>query len=186
MRCFFVEGGRDLVLQHESWKLVKVEINFLRGHINCEHLITLTCMLELQDVHNWCDPLTCLFQLLLIFTIHVVRRDLFPAPQKSTTHTVESLKFSRQPDDGLHTGPKHVFAYYISLRHHHHVLEGLGMLACSLILQMKLVPPSLPTNPTPTSTKAKAAWPLGNAAKTAADGRGCRRKSSALKLGPFS
>ena len=28
--------------------------------------------------------------------------------------------------------------------HHHHVLEGLGMLACSLILQMKLVPPSLP------------------------------------------
>ena len=28
--------------------------------------------------------------------------------------------------------------------HHHHVPEGLGMLACSLILQMKLVPPSLP------------------------------------------
>ena len=28
--------------------------------------------------------------------------------------------------------------------YHHHVLEGLGMLACSLILQMKLVPPSLP------------------------------------------
>ena len=28
--------------------------------------------------------------------------------------------------------------------HHHHVLEGLGMLACSLILKMKLVPPSLP------------------------------------------
>ena len=28
--------------------------------------------------------------------------------------------------------------------HHHHVPEGLGMLACSLILKMKLVPPSLP------------------------------------------
>jgi len=34
----------------------------------------------------------------------------------------------------------------------------------------------------PTSTKVKAAWPLGNAAETAADGRGCRGKSSALKL----
>ena len=28
--------------------------------------------------------------------------------------------------------------------HHHHLPEGLGMLACSLILKMKLVPPSLP------------------------------------------
>ena len=27
---------------------------------------------------------------------------------------------------------------------HHHVPEGLGMLSCSLILKMKLVPPSLP------------------------------------------
>ena len=32
----------------------------------------------------------------------------------------------------------------VFIHHHHHVLEGLGMLACSLILQMKLVPPSLP------------------------------------------
>ena len=28
--------------------------------------------------------------------------------------------------------------------HHHHVLEVLGILSCSLILKMKLVPPSLP------------------------------------------
>ena len=28
--------------------------------------------------------------------------------------------------------------------HHHHLPEGLGMLSCSLILKMKLVPPSLP------------------------------------------
>ena len=28
--------------------------------------------------------------------------------------------------------------------HHHHVPEGLGMLSCSLILKMKLVPPPLP------------------------------------------
>ena len=28
--------------------------------------------------------------------------------------------------------------------HHHHVPEGLGVLSCSLILKMKLVPPSLP------------------------------------------
>ena len=28
--------------------------------------------------------------------------------------------------------------------HHRHVPEGLGMLSCSLILKMKLVPPSLP------------------------------------------
>ena len=33
--------------------------------------------------------------------------------------------------------------------------------------------------------RAKAAWPLGSAVETAADGRGSRRKSSALKLGPF-
>ena len=45
---------------------------------------------------------------------------------------------------------------------------------------------ALSANPTPTSTKAKAAWPLGNAAETAADGRGFRQRSSALKLGPFS
>ena len=31
-----------------------------------------------------------------------------------------------------------------SHHHHHHVPEGLGMLSCSLILKMKLVPPSLP------------------------------------------
>jgi hypothetical protein len=43
---------------------------------------------------------------------------------------------------------------------------------------------ALSANPTPTSVKATAAWPLGNAAETAADGRECRRKSSALKLGP--
>jgi len=29
--------------------------------------------------------------------------------------TQKDLKFSRQPDDGLHTGPKHVVAYYTSL-----------------------------------------------------------------------
>jgi hypothetical protein len=29
-------------------------------------------------------------------------------------------------------------------QHHHHVHEGLGMLSCSLILKMQLVPPSLP------------------------------------------
>jgi len=29
--------------------------------------------------------------------------------------TIQSLKFSGQPDDGLHTGPKHVVVYYISL-----------------------------------------------------------------------
>ena len=28
--------------------------------------------------------------------------------------------------------------------HHHHVPEGLGVLSCSLILNMKLVPPPLP------------------------------------------
>ena len=49
-----------------------------------------------------------------------------------------------------------------------------------------VIPSKCLKNPTPTSTKALAAWPLGNAAKTAADGRGCRRQSSALKLGPFS
>ena len=35
---------------------------------------------------------------------------------------------------------------YLPVHHHHHHLvpEGLGMLSCSLILKMKLVPPSLP------------------------------------------
>ena len=36
------------------------------------------------------------------------------------------------------------FNAQILFYHHHHVPEGLGMLACSLILKMKLVPPSLP------------------------------------------
>ena len=36
------------------------------------------------------------------------------------------------------------FQTNIFLHHHHHVPEGLGMLSCSLILKMKLVPPSLP------------------------------------------
>ena len=34
----FCGGGRDLALQHESWKLVETEINILRGYINCTHL----------------------------------------------------------------------------------------------------------------------------------------------------
>ena len=42
---------------------------------------------------------------------------------------------------------------------------------------------ALSANPTPTSTKAKAAWPLVNAAETAADGRRCRRKVQRLKTG---
>ena len=40
----FCGGGRDLVLQHESWKLVKIEINILRGYINCTYLIILTTL----------------------------------------------------------------------------------------------------------------------------------------------
>ena len=36
------------------------------------------------------------------------------------------------------------FPYLYSFHiHYHHVPEGLGMLSCSLILKMKLVPPSL-------------------------------------------
>jgi hypothetical protein len=31
-----------------------------------------------------------------------------------------------------------------NFHHHHHVHEGLGVLCCSLILKVKLVPPSLP------------------------------------------
>jgi hypothetical protein len=33
---------------------------------------------------------------------------------------------------------------YNTVNHHHHVHEGLGVLSCSLILSVKLVPPSLP------------------------------------------
>jgi len=81
--------------------------------------------------------------------------------------------------------------------YHHHVPEGLGVfpvpwsskLSWSLHLffgrPMFLRPFGLYHN-APTSTKAKVAWPLGNAAETAADGRGCRRKSSVLKLGLFN
>ena len=44
-------------------------------------------------------------------TIYDVRRDLVPHPKLP-----QSLnKFFGQPDDGLHTGPKHVVLYYISL-----------------------------------------------------------------------
>ena len=46
-------------------------------------------------------------------TIYDVRPDLVPLP-KITTQTVQSLnKFFGQPDDGLHTGQKHVVVYYI-------------------------------------------------------------------------
>ena len=34
--------------------------------------------------------------------------------------------------------------YNFIVHHHRHVPEGLGMLSCSLILKMKLVPPFLP------------------------------------------
>ena len=47
---YFLEGGRDLVLQHESCKLVQVEINMLRGYINCEHHIILTCKLGSKTI----------------------------------------------------------------------------------------------------------------------------------------
>ena len=42
--------------------------------------------------------------------------------------------------DGAFLNNKHQSLIF----HHHHVPEGLGMLSCSLILKMKLVPPSLP------------------------------------------
>jgi hypothetical protein len=42
--------------------------------------------------------------------------------------------------------------------HHHHVPEGLGMLACSLILKMKLVPPSLPRS----SYDSSSVWDFYN------------------------
>ena len=39
----------------------------------------------------------------------------------------------------------HSYIYIYIYHHHHHLVpEGLGILACSLILKMKLVPPSLP------------------------------------------
>jgi hypothetical protein len=40
----------------------------------------------------------------------------------------------------------HVIKEIMHYHHHHHhrVHEGLGMLSCSLLLKMKLVPPSLP------------------------------------------
>ena len=42
--------------------------------------------------------------------------DLSRPLSKITAHTVQSLnKFFGQPDDGLHTGPKHVVASYILL-----------------------------------------------------------------------
>ena len=47
-------GGRDLALQHESWKLVKIEINILRGYINCTHLIILTCRLSIKTITLRC------------------------------------------------------------------------------------------------------------------------------------
>ena len=37
-----------------------------------------------------------------------------------------------------------VFLFFFDFCHHHHVPEGLGVLSCSLILKMKLVPPPLP------------------------------------------
>ena len=44
----FCGGGRDLALQHESWKLVEIEMNILRGYINCTHLIILMCRLSIN------------------------------------------------------------------------------------------------------------------------------------------
>ena len=40
--------------------------------------------------------------------------DLVP-PRPKKYHTYCIVTFSGQPDDGLHTGPKHVVVYYISL-----------------------------------------------------------------------
>ena len=34
----FCGGGRDLALQHESWKVATIETNILRGYISCTYL----------------------------------------------------------------------------------------------------------------------------------------------------
>ena len=65
--------------------------------------------------------------------------------------TKQHLKFPVDPDENV-TRPKFGHCvrflnfFYIHQHHHHHgdVPEGLGVLSCSLILKMKLVPPSLP------------------------------------------
>ena len=46
----FCGGGRDLALQHESWKLVEIEINIVRGYINCTYLIILTCSVSIKTI----------------------------------------------------------------------------------------------------------------------------------------
>ena len=42
----FCGGGRDLVLQHESWKVVTIETNILRGYINCTYLKNLAFLIH--------------------------------------------------------------------------------------------------------------------------------------------
>ena len=51
-------------------------------------------------------------------TIYDVRRDLVSLPKLPhilCSHLISSFKFFGQPDDGLHTGPKHVVVYNILL-----------------------------------------------------------------------
>ena len=48
----FCGGGRDLALQHESWKVVTVETNILRGYINCTYLKNLLCFMTVCMYRN--------------------------------------------------------------------------------------------------------------------------------------
>ena len=48
-------------------------------------------------------------------TICDVRRDLVPLPKSPHILCSHLIEFFGQPDDGLHTGPKYVFLYYILL-----------------------------------------------------------------------
>ena len=46
----FCGGGRDLALQHESWKVVTIETNILRGYISCTYLINLACRQSIETI----------------------------------------------------------------------------------------------------------------------------------------
>ena len=46
----FCGGGRDLALQHESWKAVTIKTHILRGYISCTYLINLAYRQSIETI----------------------------------------------------------------------------------------------------------------------------------------
>ena len=113
---------------------MKTEQNYrIESNINiCESRSeVLITWFNYDNCIQWSCFILCFFKA-ATFVLYNIKRLVFITEVESAYCVVRT-----DPLNDIH------FVFKGLINYHHHVPEGLGMLSCSLILKMKLVPPSL-------------------------------------------